>query len=206
MLFDLLVILSFLIVLLLLRRLVNIFPSLVACIWRYKENVNLEASVKLAIDRNIVALSLFVPFCLVVFRFRMYEPGFAEGMSDNSVLGICFAAFAVFVLLRAILIYAMRPKRMSQKTYKTANRSAYTYFTMLTLLLLAAGSLMDFMNVDQAAIRAAMLWISAAIYALFLFRKLQIFSLSCSIFVAFLYLCALEILPMGILVVSTLIF
>ena len=41
MLFNLLVLFSFLIVLLLLRRLVNILPSLLACIIRGKENLNL---------------------------------------------------------------------------------------------------------------------------------------------------------------------
>ena len=48
MLFKLLVLFSFLTVLLLLRQLVNIFPSLLACLIRGKESLNLEASVKLS--------------------------------------------------------------------------------------------------------------------------------------------------------------
>ena len=90
MLFKLLVLFSFLIVLLLLRRLVNIMPSLMACMIRGKESLNLEASVKLSLDRDALALAMIIPFCLVAFRYRLYSPGFIEGMADNSVLGIYF--------------------------------------------------------------------------------------------------------------------
>ena len=62
MLFKLLVLFSFLIVLLLLRRLVNILPSLLACLMRGKESLNLEASVKLSRDRDALALAMIIPF------------------------------------------------------------------------------------------------------------------------------------------------
>ena len=74
MLFNILVIFAFLVVLLLLRRLVGIMPSLLACVIRWKESVNLEASVKLSRDRDDMALAMIVPFCLVAFRFRLYSP------------------------------------------------------------------------------------------------------------------------------------
>lgn len=44
MLFDILVVVSLLVTLLLLRRLVNVYPSLIACLWRAKECFNLESS------------------------------------------------------------------------------------------------------------------------------------------------------------------
>ena len=60
------------------------------------------------------------------------------------------------------------------------------------------------MNPEHA--KNAILWISALTYLLHLVRKLQILSSSCSIFAGFLYLCALEILPTGVLVTSAVIF
>lgn len=206
MLFDLLAILSFLVVLLLLKRLVNIFPSLVACLWRGKENINLEASVKLAIDRNIIAMAMIVPFCLTACRFRLYDPSFTEGMSENAYLGICFGVFLLYLLLRQIVLWLFRPKSMPKKTYGTAAKASYTFFAILTLVLLAMGGILSFIDVDVHVVRTAMLWVSAVIYALLLLRKLQIFTLSCSVFAAFLYLCALEMIPTGILIVSALIF
>ena len=68
MLFNILVICAFLIVLLLLRQLVGIVPSLLACVIRWKENVNLEASVKLSRDRDYMAFAMIAPFCLMAFR------------------------------------------------------------------------------------------------------------------------------------------
>ncbi len=51
-----------------------------------------------------------------------------------------------------------------------------------------------------------MLWVSAFIYALYMLRKFQIFASGFSILTCFLYLCALEIIPTGLLVASALIF
>ena len=79
MLFDILALISFLMVLLLLRRLVNVYPSLLACLIRGKESINLEASVKLSRDRDRITYAMIVPFCLVACRYRLYEPSFLEG-------------------------------------------------------------------------------------------------------------------------------
>ena len=206
MLFDLLALFAFLVVLLLLRRLLNIFPSLLACLIRGKESFNLEASVKLSRDRDALALAMIVPFCLVVLRYRLYSPGFLEGFSENAVTGIYFAVFCVYVLLRALMAWLFRPRKMQQKTYRTAIKASSSFFIIGTLLLLATGGLLDLFNVPEIDVRSAMLWVSALIYAIFLLRKIQIFYSSCSVFVAFLYLCALEMIPTGILVISAIIF
>jgi hypothetical protein len=206
MLFDLLALFAFLVVLLLLRRLLNIFPSLLACLIRGKESLNLEASVKLSRDRDALALAMIVPFCLVAFRYRIYAPGFLDGFSENSLIGIYFAVFFAYVLLRSLMKWLMRPRRMQQKVYAAASKASSSFFIIGTLLLLATGGLLDLFNVPETDVRSAMLWVSAFIYAVFLLRKTQTFSTSCSVFVAFLYLCALEMIPTGILVVSAIIF
>ena len=65
MLADVLALISFFIILVLLESLVEIFPSLVACMVRWKESVNLDASVQLGRSRDIIALAMILPFCLV---------------------------------------------------------------------------------------------------------------------------------------------
>ena len=206
MLFDLLALFSFLVVLLLLRRLVNILPSLLACLIRGKESINLEASVKLSLDRDALALAMIVPFCLTAFRYRLYSPVFLDGMSDDAVLGLTSAVFIVYAALRVATARLFRPQRMPKKTYDAAYKASYSFFIVYALLLLAMGALMGVIDMPENDIRNAMLWVSAFIYLLFLIRKTQIFSTSCSVFVAFLYLCGLEMIPTGILVVSAIIF
>ena len=206
MLFNILVLFAFLIVLLLLRRLVNILPSLLACFIRGKESLNLEASVKLSLDRDFLALAMIVPFCLTAYRYDLYSPGFIEGFSDSAALGACFGVFAVYVFLRFVMTWLFRPDKMPKKTWVAADRSSFSFFIIYTLVLLAAGGISGVLNIPDVDARSAMLWISAFIYAVFLLRKIQIFATSCSILAAFLYLCALEMIPTGILVVSAIIF
>ena len=189
MLFDSLALFSALVVLLLLRRLVNVFPSVMACLWRGKECFNLESSVKLAHDRDVVALAMMIPFCLTA-----------------ALLGMYFAVLAGYVLLRVAVFAVFRPKVLPSKTLAAALKVAWTFFIFLTLLLLAMGGIMSRLGVAYSVIRSAMLWVSAAVYALFLLRKLQIFNSSCSVFAGFLYLCALEMIPTGILIVSAIVF
>lgn len=206
MLFDGLALFSFLIVLLLLKRLVNIYPSLLASLIRWKESFNLEASVKLARDRDMLALAMVVPFCLVAFRFRLYPLDCLDVFSDNRQLGLYFAIFTAYVLLRSVAVWLFRPHKMPRKTYATGNRAAYSFFAVLALVLLAMGGIMDLVKADIDVITTAMLWVSAVIYLLYLIRKTQIFATSCTIFTAFLYLCALELIPTGILIVPAVIF
>lgn len=206
MLFNILAITGFLIVLLLLRRLVNILPSLLACLIRGKESLNLEASVKLSLDRDMLALAMIIPFCLVAEHYRLYSPGFLDGFSENAEIGMYFGIFLIYVLLRHMVMWLFRPQKMPKKTYSAAYKAASSFFIIGTLVLLSLGAVMGVLDVPAADVRSAMLWVSAFIYAVFLLRKVQIFSTSCSIFAAFLYLCALEMIPTGILVVSAVIF
>ena len=203
---SILALISLLIVITLLRRMVNIFPSLIACLIRSKESTNLEMSVKLSNDRNKLALAMILPLILVATRFHLYSPVFMADMEENTRICVIAGVFIAYILLRTALMYLVRPLRMKSGAYSTANKAAYTFFIILTLILLATGGIMSFMDIDFLTIHNAMIWLSGGIYLLFLLRKCQIFMSSCSIFTAFLYLCALEIFPTGILVVSAIIF
>ena len=189
-----------------LKTIVGILPSsLAAAIW-WKESINLESSVKLGRDRDMSALAMTLPFCLIVFKFRLYDPSFISGMADGARLWMIIGIFVVYVLVRRAAVMLVRSRRMPTKIYSAADKSANTFFLLLTLLLLAVGSIASFAGLSQEGVRTVLLWLSALIYGLYLLRKLQIFASSCNIFTAFLYLCALEILTTGIMVVSDVIF
>ncbi len=204
MLFNILAFISIIILITVMRRLVNIFPSLLACLIRWKESVNLEASVKNSYDRNVTAASMIMPFCLTAERFRLYDPSFMGGMNENIHIGMTFGIFAGYLVIRRLASLMVRSHRDKKKIYATAEKAAYTFFVILTVVLIAVGSMLSFMHISPETIKSAMLWISASIYALFLIRKFQIFSSSFSILTSFLYLCALEFIPTGLLTASAL--
>ncbi len=205
MVFNILALISTLIFLTLIRRLVNIFPTLFTCMVRWKENVNLEASVKNSYDRNIIAIGMVIPFILVAESFRLYEPSFMDGMDENLRIGVIAGVFMTYYLIRILASMMIQSGKTRRKTYGIAIKSAYTFFTILTLTLTILGGILSFIGTEVEAIRTAMLWISAFIYALFLLRKFQIFASGFSILTSFLYLCSLEILPTGLLVASAMI-
>lgn len=206
MLFKTLALISLLIALLLLKTMVGVFPSLIACLTRWKESVNLDASVQLSRNRDITTLALVIPFCLTVTRFRLYDPHFMIGLNDNGRLAVTIGILIGWMLLRTFLEHLLRPRKGNPKAYGTARKAAYTYLCILTLLLMLTGGIMAFVDAAPETIKTAMLWISATIYAVLLLRKTQILISSYSFFASFLYLCALEIIPTGALVASAIIF
>ena len=205
MLFNILALISFFICLLLLNTLVEVFPSLIACLVRWKESVNLEMSVKLSRDRNILAVALIIPFCITAFRFGLYSPSFLEGFNETLGLTITIGVFIAYILLRQALTRLCRSKKSRKPAYATSVAAARTFFIILTLLLMAIGGIMSFIGVAPNTIKDAMIWVSAGIYLLFVLRRIQIFASSYNFFTVFLYLCALEIIPTGVLVTSAMI-
>lgn len=204
--FNALALISILIVMIALKTIVGILPSsLASAIW-WKESINIEASVKLSRDRDLSAAAMVLPFCLTAFRFRIYDPAFMAGLTDNVRIWVVTGIFVIYALARRGVMMLARSNRIPSKTYSAADKAANTFFLLLTLVLMAAGSIASFAGMAPEGIRTLLLWLSALIYGLYLLRKLQIFASSCTIFTAFLYLCALEILPTGILVVSDVIF
>ena len=206
MLFKILALISTVLIIALLKRLVNIFPSLAACVVRWKESLNLESSVKHSLDRDMLAAAMIIPFCLTVTRFGLYAPAFMSGMGENSRTAIIIGIFLVYCGIRIMMSMIVKTFKVTSKSVKAAERSSFTFFIILTLILILTGWTLSFFDVEIGVIRNAMLWISAFIYAVFVLRKTQIFVSGCSIFTAFLYLCALEIIPTGALVASALIF
>lgn len=206
MLFKILALISLIVMMLALRTLVEVFPSLMACLIRSKESVNLEASAQLSRGRNVLSVCLAVPFCLLVWQKGLYTPAFMNGLDDNLCFGIIFGIFLTYVLLRKALEHFMRPKVMNSKVYATACKSGRTFFSILTLTLLGMGGIMAIFDTPAQSVTSAMLWVSATIYLIYLLRKTQILVSSASFFAAFLYLCALEFIPTGALIASAIIF
>ena len=206
MLIKILTVISILTTMLILKSLVSIFPSLMACLVRSKECFNLDASVKLSRDRNLLACAMILPFCLIVNKFNLHKAGTLLTLPEDIQLLIIIGVILFYILFRETVYKLFRPHRMPKKAYTTAGTTAHTFFVILTLALLATGGIVTVLGMDPEVATTAMLWISIGIYTILLIRKFQIFISSCSVFAAFLYLCALEIIPTGTLVVSAIIF
>ena len=204
--FTILVGLALILFLLTVRVVIELMPSLLATVIRWKESLNLEASVKLSRDRNLIALCSTVPFCLTAFAFSLYSPAFLNRFSADAQLWIFIGIFCSFVTVRTALEHMIKPRRIQIKAYKAIVSVGYSFFIILTMLLLLTTCLSYLFGISEEYTKNAMLWISGLTYLLYIIRKLQIFNSFSSFFAGFLYLCALEILPTGVLVTSAVIF
>jgi len=200
-----LVIFSTVIAVIFIRKTVNIIPSMLSCMTRWKEAFNLEYSTKLSRDRDIVFTVLIMPFCLITNRYRIYSPSFTENLSHDTCLLVTVGATMAYIVLRAALFYLLKGKKVNPTAYTAAGKTFPTFFCAATLTCLLTGGLLSFSGLEDSIVKTVLLHILGAFYLLLVVRKIQIFSHSCKVLTTILYLCILELLPTGLLVASALI-
>ncbi|MCM1176662.1 MAG: DUF4271 domain-containing protein [Bacteroidales bacterium] len=205
MLTDALIIMSVLAAVLSVRRIVDIIPSLISCMMRWKEAFNLEYSVKLSRNRDIVSAILLIPFCLLVSRYRIYSPRFLDGMEPSSRALSTIGIVICYIMVRNLLSYSLKGKAVAKAAWCAADKSFRTFFCSCTLILLSTAGVLSFAGIPDNTVKTVLIYVSGALYLLFIFRKCQIFNHSCNLFTTILYLCTLEILPTGLLVASALV-
>lgn len=182
------------------RQVVSILPITAGCLLRWKENLNLEYNVKSARARNRLALILFPAFCVIVSRYGIWAPSFLEGTVPAAGLGITAAAFIIILSLRLLVTRVMRPSGMDSKIWNAGNNALYTFFIATAIITICSAGIMSLCGSSTHAIKMTLLYEISAVWCIFLFRKMQIFKNSCSLFSSILYLCSLEILPMAAIV------
>ena len=131
---DILIVVFTILTVLYLRRLVGILPYLARGLWRWKEVLNLEASMRLSRDRTSFALVMVVPFCLVISRYNLLPLRILEGMDAGIRTLTLVGIFAVYALLRRFLTRLAEPRRINYDTWRLAATSGYNYFIVLTLV------------------------------------------------------------------------
>lgn len=203
---SVLAVISVIIIMLMLNQIVGVFPSVVGCVFRLKENFNIEDSVKLSRNRNEAAFALFLPFILLAAHYGLYVPDWMSGLDLQFRIWFTMAVMAGFILLRFVLYLSVLPKKRSAKSYKLAYKMNLTYFIVMSSVSLAFAGFMSLLKIDAGIIKLTLLSVIGLIYLLLLIRKTQIFLSFYPTLNAFLYLCILEFFPTGLLVVSAVIF
>ena len=196
---------SVLIIIIMLRRIVEILPSVFACVLRWKECAKIDEMVKVSRDRDFTALALIIPMLLTIQKHNLLPYRHMAQMSPEACFCIITAVFIGYLALRLSVRLLFLPRRIRKRS-RTRDNSDRTFFIILSVLVLSFSWLMGLFGTGPSDARHTIIWLSAAIYLLYLMRKFQIFQSHHPIFTSFLYLCALEIIPTGTLVVSAIIF
>jgi len=178
-----------------LRRLLNVLPSILACMLRYKEIITLAESAKLVRDRDLVMMVSILPFCLLVARYALWDVAFMSRLSPVMQFLVVVGVFLCYVIVRFLMQLIAGRGRMSPKIYKAGNQSSRVFLILGTGITMATAGIMELFGQSDPQIVKVLYWEIALIFTLFALRKSQIFLTGCSFFSTFLYLCALEILP-----------
>lgn len=201
MLFNILVIVSVLLGIVLLKRFIQFLPYMADCVLRARGGLALEKSVRTSTDRDILAIALLLPANLLMSRYRLYDPAFLQGLSSNLYMLSMLGVLMVYVLLRLAMYLLLKPRRRVD-FYRLAHKADYTYFVLLMLLLLFTVGILSLTPCNDLTVKRFVYIETIAVYAVFLLRKAQILSMSCNPLRTFLYLCGLEFLPTSLLVLS----
>ena len=201
---TLLVVASILLFLLILRSFLTVLPYLRDTVLRARGSAALENSVKVSRDRNLVAAVFLLPAVLLIFRYRLYDPSFLQGLGPDIRLLVIAGVFFGYLLLRYLLSLWARPRRRYDD-YQMAYRAGYTFFILLMMLALATVGILYLFGVDDLIISRFLLIEAGVVYLIYLLRRGQILSISCNPLTTFLYLCGLELLPTALLVASAVI-
>ena len=198
---SLLVAVSVLLFLLSLRSFLNVLPYLADSVLRARGSAALENSVRVSRDRNFVAAVLLLPAILLAYRYRLYDIAFFDTLSPDLRILAVAGVLVVFLLLRHLLYRWLQPRRRIED-YQMARAGGYTFFILLMMLVLPTVGLLYVLGALDVTVKAILLLETGVMYLLYLLRHAQILSGFCKPLTTFLYLCALELLPAAVVVLS----
>ena len=182
------------------QDIIRLFPALLRCVPLWKGNLELEHSVSQARTRNTVSLVMGLLFCIVADRYSLADPSFramaAPGWQLAVTAGLLFGA----ALLRRLL-YLISPFRSKTAEYAcTVRHVFYNYFILYVTLALMVTIVLGAVRMHDGAMRMTLYVTAGAVWFLHLWRTGQILRSRYGLFATISYLCALEILPVGILI------
>ena len=189
-----------------LQRFLEMLPVLWECAVRWKSNVELEDSLQLSRSRNYLAAILIVPDLLITARFQLYSPRSIQGLHAGWALAALAGVFLAYILFRAFLDWQLETESYGSKFFTAANRSFLNFFVLASVLLLALAGFSAVAGLGLQASKRLILIALTLTYFWFVFKRTQIFSSASKPLTTFLYLCGLELIPTGALVLSARLF
>ena len=181
------------------RDLLFIFPHLLRCFTRWKGNLELEHALSIARTRNGITAVMLLAFFVVADRWALVSPSFIRELAPGWHVLAVGGLFLAYLLLRRI-IYMTTPYRSRSWEFAVTLRNCVRNYIilMVTLMLVSVVVLLAF-RASDSFVHGALLVEAFFFCAVHILRSGQILGSRCGSFATILYLCALEILPLGIL-------
>lgn len=177
---------------------VDLIPSFLLC--AFKENRSIYNSSKLRRSCDRVLLFVAPAFLMVLTPYRFYPFAVAQSM-PLAFLYTCLTA-AAYCFLRFFLRVIFYNGSRGQDYFKGVVFVSHVFLVLGALIVCVVFGVCKLVCVEDSLVRDIIMWTMAGIYVVYLLRVFQVFCSPRGFFSAFLYLCALEIIPTGLLVAS----
>ena len=178
----------------------NIFPHLVKCASVWRRNISLENNIQLVRSRDMSLWASVLPVTLVTAYYGLAGGRYLylcpEAWRTLAVLG----GLAALGLLRQMIYLLLGTRVRGRQTWQAAHRCDFNFFVLLGALFLVTEAVISICGTSDYNARIVFWVETGLLYLLFFVRKSQILGSNYSQFTTFLYLCALELLPTGILI------
>lgn len=182
------------------RAIIHIMPSLANCLVRWKGSVNLDKSIQLSRERNTAARIMFLCGGLLASRFGLLRSGLIDGLPELWQTPAIFGVLLAYALLRRLnyLIIARRVKK--KDIFASGHTASYNFGIWIAICMLLMAGTGSILKIPDSNMRGVMTGICIFFYVLYLVRKMQIFNSCYHKFMSFLYLCGLELIPTAALI------
>ena len=172
-----------------LRDLYRVTPALLRSLLGKKGCAEAEYNMQTSRTRTWLSTVFMLPLCLLADRY----------LADRSDILPVLAFWVGFLLLRLLLYGLVRYRIRGGEDFRYAYTCFFTYLILATAVSLLAAGILYLAGAAEETFRTTLFVILSVFYLLFIVRKWQFLRNSYGRFTTFLYLCALEFLPLGIL-------
>lgn len=184
------------------KDILRLLPQLLYSIDRRRGAVSFEYNIGMSRIRNLVALGAILPYCLIADRYSLYSPAFMERIPQEWSAFVIISVFIGYFVVRLICLVVFHPRSVEGDAAKAIERSPYSFFILLTVLMLISVGGLLLCGVGENSVRAIL---TGEIFFMFLFsvvRSAQILKQFRSSLSSILYLCGLEFVPAACVVAS----
>ena len=185
-----------------LKTLLSLLPRLLDSLTRWKACMNIDSSIRLKSDRNLLGIIWLLPLVLVADRYGLFTLNLLDGIPAQWHVFGTMGVVVAWLLLRHTIYFLCSLRARRPETFKTAHKALFNHLILLAVLMILTAGVMSFTSVQNHTARAIIMYEAIALYLVSFYREAQILGTFCGHFRTFLYLCALEIIPTGALVAA----
>ncbi len=180
---------------------VDMSPTLLGCILRAKENINLYNNMRMRRTRIRLSVACIPAVIVVLSRYPELHPFITESSWGMQLFHTALIVLG-YILSRILskLIFCQRSIRTPD--FQCAAQVSFTFTVIGAIVLFFIFGIMKVIGIENASVASAIQWAIGIVYFVFIVREYQVFTAHRGYLSSFLYLCALEVLPAAMLVAS----